>query len=133
MASFSNMFWSMTKSNGTARTLAPRSKLTGINPRNFSRTAWWRFARDRRQRYVSRTASPPSDAQAALIESMISLEWAALQAEAEGGLRALRESREHRRLLERFRSDFERSIALPVPKAKPPSLAEIIADHRGAE
>jgi len=30
----------------------PRSRLTGINPRHFSKPAWYRFSRDRRARYV---------------------------------------------------------------------------------
>ena len=85
----------------------PRSRLTGINPRNFSKTSWWRFSRDRRARYVSRIAGALTDVQAALVENMISLEWAALQAEAEGGLVGLREGREHRRLFQKLLDDLQ--------------------------
>jgi hypothetical protein len=67
--------------------------------------------------------------QAATIESLVSLEWAAIVAEAEGGLVGFREAREHRRLFQRLLSDFERSLA--VPAEKPPSLADLFPG-RGA-
>ena len=105
----------------------PRSRLTGINPRNFTKTSWWRFSRDRRARYVSRISGELADVQAALVENMISLEWAALQVEAEGGLVGLREGREHRRLFQKLLDDFERSLT-PVRRIerRRPRLAEII-------
>jgi len=105
----------------------PRSRLTGINPRNFTKTSWWRFSRDRRARYVSRISGELADVQAALVENMISLEWAALQAEAEGGLVGLREGRAHRRLFQKLLDDFERSLT-PVRRIerRRPRLAEII-------
>jgi len=112
----------------------PRSRLTGINPRNFSKTSWWRFSRDRRARYVSRIfAGELTDVQAALVENMISLEWAALQAEAEGGLVGLREGREHRRLFQKLLDDFERSLT-PVRRTQrrqPLRLSEIIGGVTG--
>jgi len=92
----------------------PRSRLTGINPRNFTKTSWWRFSRDRRARYVSRISGELADVQAALVENMISLEWAALQAEAEGGLVGLREGREHRRLFQKLLDDFEATLQPPT-------------------
>jgi hypothetical protein len=108
----------MTDSYTAARTGTPRSKLTGINPRNFSRTSWWRFARDRRSRYLERIDGVPSAFQSNLIENCISLEWAALQVEATGGLVALREGREHRRLFQRLLDDFEATLA-PPPERSP--------------
>jgi len=92
----------------------PRSRLTGINPRNFTKTSWWRFARDRRARYVSRIAGALTDVQAALVENMISLEWAALLTEAKGGLVGLREGREHRRLYQKLLDDFEATLQPPT-------------------
>ena len=92
----------------------PRSRLTGINPRNFTKTSWWRFSRDRRARYVSRISGELADVQAALVENMISLEWAALQVEAEGGLVGLREGREHRRLFQKLLDDFEATLQPPT-------------------
>jgi len=92
----------------------PRSRLTGINPRNFTKTSWWRFSRDRRARYVSRISGELADVQAALVENMISLEWAALQAEAEGGRVGLREGREHRRLFQKLLDDFEATLQPPT-------------------
>ena len=116
----------------------PRSRLTGINPRNFSKTSWWRFARDRRARYVSRIAGALTDVQAALVENMIMLEWSALSAENEGGLAGLREGREHRRLYQKLLDDFERSL-MPAPRMverrRAPRLVDIVGgvgdDGRG--
>jgi len=89
----------------------PRSRLTGINPRNFSKTLWWRFSRDRRARYVARCPEGElTDVQAALIENIIFLEWAALRADAEGGLIGFKEGREHRRLFQRLVYEFESSL-----------------------
>jgi hypothetical protein len=65
----------------------------------------------------------PTDEQAALAQSLAALEWAALAAEAEGGLRGFREAREHRRLFQRLFVDFERSLS----KRTGPSLAEYLA------
>ena len=93
----------------------PRSRLTGINPRHFSKPAWYRFSRDRRARYVSRISGELTDVQAALVENMIWLEWAALQVEVEGGLVGLREGREHRRLFQRLLADFEATLRPPPP------------------
>ena len=56
-----------------------------------------------------------------LVDSMVRLEWASLRCEAEGGLRGLREAREHRRLYERLQVDFERTlVAKPTVEPKPP-------------
>jgi hypothetical protein len=132
----------MSEQNGTAQTVTksdgtrprhPRSRLTGINPRAFSKTAWWRFARDRRERYLSRVSGALSDAQAVLIESMISLEWAALQSDAEGGLRGNREAREHRRLLQKFLDDFEKSLALKKGRNAAEHLAQRTAGRTAAD
>jgi hypothetical protein len=59
--------------------------------------------------------------QVATIETLVSLEWAAIVAEAEGGLVGFREAREHRRLFQRLLGDFERSLAVPPAPPPPPS------------
>ena len=87
-----------------------RRELRWYAPRRFNAVTRERFLRDRRRRYLARLTSSPSDAQAAVILSLARLEWAALAAEAEGGLAALREAREHRRLFQRLLADFERSL-----------------------
>jgi hypothetical protein len=100
--------------------------LTGLNPRTFSRKGKWSFSNERRKRYLAQCGGSPSIVQSTLIENLISLEWSALAAEklAEGNpgnLTALRESREHRRLFQRFLTDFERAtMGAPPPKARFP-------------
>ena len=117
----------------------PRSRLTGINPRHFSKPAWYRFSRDRRARYVSRISGEFTDVQAALVENMIWLEWAALQVEVEGGLVGLREGREHRRLFQRLLADFEATLRPPpAPRVvqqrrRAPRLVDIVSGAEGAD
>jgi hypothetical protein len=62
--------------------------------------------------------------------SLAVLEWAALQSEHEGTLQSLREAREHRRLLLRVLSDFERSLAA-VAAPRPLSIEELAAKAEG--
>jgi hypothetical protein len=96
-------------------------------PRRYNAATRERFLRDRRQGYLDRILGPPSDHQRAMIQALAQLELSALQLEAENSLIALRESREHRRLLLRVRDDFERSLT-PVRRMerRRPRLAEII-------
>jgi hypothetical protein len=98
-------------------------------PRNFNQTTRYRFIRDRRRRYLARVPGPPTDEQAVLAYSLACEEYAALEAEAEGGLRALREAREHRRLLARLFVDFERSLS----RRTGPSLAEYLAQKNAED
>jgi hypothetical protein len=75
--------------------------------------------------FAASPAGRPTE-QSALAQTVARLEWAALAAEAEGGLKALREAREHRRLLQKLLVDFERTVrAVAAPSA--PSLAEYLA------
>jgi hypothetical protein len=67
---------------------------------------------------------------------MIRIEWSALKAEAEGTLQADRESREHRRLLDRLLADHQRSLAAAPPSprrnfgtGKSVSVADLLAEH----
>jgi hypothetical protein len=101
----------MTKPLATAQYRSRKSEMGRSMPRRFSKSAWWRFARDRRRRYLAQIGDRPTDAQASLIDTLVQLEWSALAAENQGGLQAFRESREHRRLLARLTADFERSMA----------------------
>jgi hypothetical protein len=118
-----------THTNEPRRNSTTRSELGRYVPRRFNPLTRERFLRDRRRRYLARVpANAPTDAQASLIQTLATLEWAALSAEHEGGLQALREAREHRRLLQRLLGDFERSLVVKPPP--PPSLAEVIARHR---
>jgi hypothetical protein len=72
--------------------------------------------------------------QSATIESLVSLEWAAIVAEAEGGLLGFREAREHRRLFQRLLSDFERSLSsAQAPPAAGPTAADDTARRALAE
>jgi hypothetical protein len=82
-------------------------------PRYFNPTTRLRFLRDRRQGYLDRISGPPSDHQRAMIAALGQLEWNALQLEAENSLIALREAREHRRLLLRTGSQKSRPAAEP--------------------
>jgi hypothetical protein len=89
-------------------------------PKKFTDLSRQRFLRDRRRRYLSRIPDgKPSDSQAALIQSLASLEFAALEAESRfTDMIAGREAREHRRLFQRLLSDFEKSLtALPAKRA----------------
>ena len=62
--------------------------------------------------YLGQVRGELTEAQKALIDSLISLEWSALVAEAaHTDLAAARESRESRRLFQRLIADFERSVA----------------------
>jgi hypothetical protein len=123
----------MTEPHTAARILTQVRELAGRwTPRVFSKTAWYRFSRDRRRRYVSRIPDTPTDAQAALIQSLIRLEWSALKAEAADTLLGDREGREHRRLYQKFLVDFEKSLAKPAVAERAPTLGEHLA-HRAAE
>ncbi len=82
--------------------------------------------RDRRALYLGRIRGELSEAQKPLIDSLIELEWGALQAESEGGITAYREGRELRRLFLRAVADFERSVAA-APKPRGPTLQEHLA------
>jgi hypothetical protein len=114
----------MTEPHAAARVMTQRREMGRMMPRGFTRTCWWRFSQDRRRRYLALLPGPPSDVQAARIDSLVRLEWSALKAEAEGGLTGLREAREHRRLYEKLLADFEKSLAKPPqPAERPPSLA----------
>src|SRR5215472_795537 len=101
----------MTEPHAAAQNLTRRREMGRLMPRRFSKTAWWRFSRDRRRRYLDKLPAPPSNEQATRIDSLVRLEWNALKAEAEDSIAANREGREHRRLLDRMLADFERSIA----------------------
>lgn len=113
----------MTPSYIVARAKPSRNELGRPMPVRFSKTAWWRFARDRRRRYLAEISGPPTNEQAAKIDGLIRQEWFSLKAEAEGTTRGDREPREHRRLFDRFLSDFKRSVSVKPP-ARPASLAE---------
>jgi hypothetical protein len=127
----------MLSSHGTARTRAPRSKLNGLNPRNFSRTSRWRFGNERRQRYLTQCGPVPTIEQSALIEDLISQEWDALAAEKlteanPGHLVAMREAREHRRFFRSLMRDLERTLVIkPLPAPRAPTLAEIVGEASG--
>jgi hypothetical protein len=113
--------------NAAQRRHSTNARETGrYLPRRFNRVTRERFLRARRRAYLARISSTPSDAQSAMIQSLGSLEWAALAAEAEGGLVGFREAREHRRLFQRFLGDFERSLAAVKPD-RPQSLSEVLA------
>jgi hypothetical protein len=109
------------------RRLSTQTRETGrYLPRRFNPVTRERFLRDRRRRILRRIAGRPSDEQSALAQTVARLEWAALAAEAEGGLHALREAREHRRLLQKLLVDFERTLRV-VAAPSTPSLAEYLA------
>ena len=106
----------MTEEVGISRRSSRRQEMGGrLIPRSFSKQAWHRFDQDRRRRYLERLGGLPSDVQAARIDTLVRLEWSALRAEAEGTLRADREAREHRRLLDKLLGDFERSLEKRKP------------------
>jgi hypothetical protein len=72
--------------------------------------------------HFDRIAGAPTDEQAALVQSLASLEWFSLVAESEGGLQGYREAREHRRLFQKLFADFERTLHAAAPSG---SLAEV--------
>jgi hypothetical protein len=110
----------MTEPTAAARILTQGRELGGRStPRVFSKPAWYRFSRDRRRRYVARIVGVPTDAQAALIQTLIRVEWSALKAEAEGTLLADRHALDARRLFQRVLADFERSCIPPKGRAGP--------------
>jgi hypothetical protein len=118
----------MPQINTARRNSTIRSETGGrYLPRHFNRVTRERFIRDRRRRYLARIVlGPPTDEQAVLAHSLACEEYAALAAEADGDLRALREAREHRRLLTKLFADFERTLrAVAAPSG--PSLAEYLA------
>ena len=103
-------------------------------PRQFNPVTRERFLRDRRRRYLARVlTAAPTDAQAATIQSLASLEWGALAAEHEGSVQGMREAREHRRLLMRLLVDFEKSLIAPPRRLTPQeALAAIHSPPRAA-
>jgi hypothetical protein len=108
------------------------SQLGRSEPRSLSVYAWQRFRNDRRDRYTSRIEGMPTDNQAAMIQTMIQLEWAAYRAEAEGSVRFLHEAREHRRLWMRMMADFERSLVKPPAPASRQSINDYFASKLAA-
>ena len=128
----------MTEPIARSRILTQSRSLGRSTPRRFSKTAWWRFAAERRARYVARIAGEPTDTQSALVQTMVALEWSALKHEAAGTLAADKVALDARRLFGRFLLDFERSITTkaPPPKAKPGpaqlDLEAFLAQREGA-
>jgi hypothetical protein len=96
-------------------------------PRRFNAVTRERLFRDRMWRYLAQLPGPPTDRQAQTIQTLCRLEYSALKAEASDDLRALREAREFRRLLERLRDDWERAIDKSAAKEHPRSIAEYYA------
>lgn len=123
----------MTEPLATSRIRTQSRSLGRSTPRQFSKTAWWRFAADRRRRYVARIIpGTPTDAQAALIQSLIRLEWSALKHEAAGTLASDKVALDARRLFQRLLLDFERSLApkpLPPAKTKPGPPQITLEEH----
>jgi hypothetical protein len=120
----------MTQPLASAQSRSPtrRDPLARYRPRAFSQASRWRFVRDRRGLYLGQIRGELREAQKALIDTLVELEWGALRAESEGGITAYREGRELRRLFLRAVGDFQKSLVVAPPPA--PSLAEVIARHR---
>jgi hypothetical protein len=117
----------MTEPIARSRILTQSRSLGRSTPRRFSKTAWWRFAAERRARYVARIAGEPTDTQSALVQTLVALEWSALKHEAVGTLAADKVALDARRLFGRFLQDFERSLVKPTASQRAPSLAEVLA------
>ena len=98
----------------TQSDLQRHSLTRGYRPRQFNELTRGRFVKSRCARHLARVEGYPTNAQYEMAMTMAVLEWGALQAEHEGSMRALREAREHRRLLLRVTADFERSLARAV-------------------
>jgi hypothetical protein len=113
-----SILFDMSEQRAVARRMTRRQETGRLMPRVFSKPAWYRFSRDRRRQYLAQLAGPPSNEQAARVDTLVRLEWSALRAEAEGTLIGDREGREHRRLFDRLLADFERSLT-PKSPAKP--------------
>ena len=112
-----------------------RDPLARYRPRAFTQNSRWRFCHNRRTIYLARLGdAAPTDHQAALIESLVELEWSTLAAEAQGGITAFREGRELRRLFLRALADFERTItaATAVPEDPLAALHRHLAERREA-
>jgi hypothetical protein len=85
--------------------------------------------KDRKEQHLGRVQGEPSSEQIQMARSMAQLEWSALVAERTDDLRALREAREHRRLLLRTIADFELTLdPQPVPRRK---RSGKLSDHLG--
>ena len=117
----------MTEPIARSRILTQSRSLGRSTPRRFSKTAWWRFAAERRARYVARIAGEPTDTQSALVQTLVALEWSALKHEAVGTLAADKVALDARRLFGRFLQDFERSLVKSTASQRAPSLAEVLA------
>jgi hypothetical protein len=64
-----------------------------------------------------------------MVQSLATLEWAALSAEHTNTLQSLREAREHRRLLLRVLADFERSLEKSAAKGRPGPPQLTLEEH----
>jgi hypothetical protein len=113
----------MTQVATTRRKPFIRREIGKYIPRRFTETTRYRFLLDRQRGYLARISGPPSDQQRAQIESLAQLEYSALKCEAESTLVAMRESREHRRLLLRVLEDFEASLRPSRPEGSSKRLA----------
>jgi len=120
----------MTEPRTNAQIRRQRRMLDRPTPRSFSIHAARRFGVDRRGRYLARLAGPPTDQQAALIQSMISTEWTAVRNESVGNVNTDRLALDARRLLAKLLAEFERTLRAPPPAERPPSLAEVLAEPR---
>jgi hypothetical protein len=121
----------MTEPRSNAQIRTQNRVLGRTIPRSLSIHAARRFGVDRRARYLARLGGrEPTDAQAALIQSLISTEWTAVRNESLGTLPADRLALDARRLFTKLLAEFERSLRAPPPAERPPSLAEVLAEPR---
>lgn len=97
-------------------------------PRAFSAQSRQRFYRDRRRRWTAHLGGELSDAQAVLVEQACALEWDIRKIEVRGE-RAGRLTQHDRNALAAWRRHFRELVRQlgPPAKAKPPSLAEVLA------
>jgi hypothetical protein len=115
-----------------SRSPTRRDPLARYRPRSFGEQSRWRFRRDRQALYLSQVRGAPTSQQKALIESLISLEFNALKAEAsDDAMVTYREARQLRIEFVRVLSAFEKTL-LVKPAESGPSLVRGLADMADA-
>ena len=107
-------------------------------PRTFTRKSWWLFLSRRRTALVGTVGGQPDERQGRLIETLIRVEWAALESEetartlkGKAKIDALRLAAEYRRQMLLLDRDLARTLPKPAPQSaspkEPPALPDLIA------
>jgi hypothetical protein len=114
-------------------TAADASRL--YRPKTFSALTRQRFMRDRRKRWHEHVGGHPTSPQLVLIDQVAALEWDIRRLEAKEDVKGGRLTQHDKNALAAWRRHFREALRQlgPPAKAKPASLAEVMAAARQHE